>query len=243
MVRNFKYLRHYKRGGSGKMKAHLKKMKYFLKKRTMKKHIELPRDHFVHLKELAYARKEKISDTALFLIKFSEFSDENWLPGRYGGDPAEMHLVPFGEECEDIDKGKLMMAIQSLPRWIKSKTDGPINENYSFEKSTPVLPSVTTRGRTFFDLTPVGVREKHMYRLLKDTFPKAMSIDEFQILSFCQSQYVTLLDEPDRYVMPKMGDVCVDAGSFIGYKAMAMADLVGKDGEVFALELDDLNFE
>ncbi len=208
----------------------------------MARAIELPRDHFIHLKELAFARKQDLFETARFLVNHGQFSENNWLMGRYPGDPNEKHRVVIPDDADDLDPAKVMQAIQALPRWIKSKTDGPISDDYSFDVTEDGIQSVTTRGRTFFDPTPVGPRETAIYEFLKDRFPKPMSLKEFQILSFCQSQYVTLLDEPERYVMPAEGQVVIDAGSFIGYKAMAMADIVGPKGKVYAIEMEASNF-
>jgi FkbM family methyltransferase len=208
----------------------------------MARAIELPRDHFIHLKELAFARKQDLYETACFLHEHGQFSDANWLPGRYPGDPSEMHRVVIPQGGSPIDREKLMQAIQALPRWIKSKTDSPISDDYSFNLMEDGTQSVTIRGRTFFDPTPVGPRETAIYEFLKDRFSKPMTLKEFQILSFCQSQYATLLDEPERYVMPSNGQVAIDAGSFIGYKAMAMADIVGPNGKVYAIEMEAGNF-
>jgi len=113
-----------------------------------------------------------------------------------------------------------------------------MNEKYSFSLTDDGVQSVVTNDRTFFDRSPVTPRDEAMYELLKDTFPSSMSIKEYRALSFCQSQYSILLEEPDRYVMPQKGQVCVDAGSFVGYKAMAMADIAGPSGSVLAIELD-----
>jgi FkbM family methyltransferase len=214
-----------------------------IKNIIMKRFIELPRDHFVHLKELAFARKEELYETAIFLMNFGRSSDENWLPGRYGGDATEKHKVVFDKGSQVVNTAELMKAIQALPNWIKSKTDGAISDDYSFQFFEDGAPAITKRGRTFYDLTPVGNRERVLYEYLQDTFPFSLSLEQFQILSFCQSQYSTLLDEPERYVMPGEGELSVDAGSFIGYKATAMADLVGPTGKVYAIELDKLNYQ
>jgi FkbM family methyltransferase len=204
-------------------------------------YVELPRDHYVHLKELAAARREDLPAAARFLLSLGVSNPENTLTGRYKGNACDRHrfALPPGTH---IDPALLMRAIQALPRWIKSKTDFPMSEDYSFSASADTALSITIRGRTFFDRTPVGAREKEMYAFLRDRFPKPMTLEEFQVLSLCQSQYAILLDEPDAYVMPGPGQICVDAGSFVGYKAMAMADIVGREGRILAIELDEDNF-
>jgi len=60
--------------------------------------ILLPRDHFVHLKELASARRESLEDTVYFLLGREDRNEENWLLGRYPGDPTEEHKVVIKQD-------------------------------------------------------------------------------------------------------------------------------------------------
>lgn len=223
------------------MYARFMEMSRMISQKSRGRFVELPRDHFVHLKELAAARKEDIFSTVCFLMARGRFNEENWLYGRYKGNPNERHRLYLPKGVH-VDPDILQAAIQALPRWIKSKTDFPLSEDYSFHLTADGVQSVTLNGRTFFDRTPVGSRERAMYDLLADRFVKPMSLQEFQILTVCQSQYAILLEEPDRYVMPKPKQTCVDAGSFVGYKAMAMADVVGPEGKVLAVEMDEDSF-
>ena len=211
-------------------------------KRAISPPVSLPRNHYIHLRAMADARREEMTDTANFLIEFGEFTEENTLHDRYGSDSAERLDIP-GTTPERLDEELLVQALQACPGWIKPKTDFPRTTEYSFSLTEDGVQSVSIGGRTFYDRTPVGPREEGMYPRVKDRFPKPMTLDEYRALSFCQSQYSILLEEQDAYVMPREGEVCVDAGSFVGYKAMAMADIVGPTGAVYAIEIDPSSYE
>jgi len=205
--------------------------------------------HFLHLKRLMMARRETMPETIDYLINTHDLdSDKDWLAEWYKpANPNEMHnLTMSAQQKQDgIDIDRLKRAIQDLPQWIKSLTDRITTSDYSFSKldfQGQEVQGVTLNKTTFYDNAPVTYRDEGMHRVLHDTFPKPMSVEEYRMLNMAQSQYSTLLEDPLEYSMPKTGQIAVDAGAFIGYKAVAFGRAVSPLGKVYAFEIDPFNF-
>jgi FkbM family methyltransferase len=215
----------------------------------MKQPQQLERAHFLHLKRLMLARRETMPETIDYLIKTHDLdSDKDWLVEWYKpANPSEMHNLTLSpqQKQDGIDIDRLKRAIQDLPQWIKSLTDRITTSDYSFSKldfQGQEVQGVTLNKTTFYDNAPVTYRDEGMYRVLHDTFPKPMSVEEYRMLNMAQSQYSTLLEDPLEYSMPKTGQIAVDAGAFIGYKAVAFGRAVSPLGKVYAFEIDPFNF-
>ena len=69
-----------------------------------------------------------------------------------------------------------------------------------------------------------------------------MSVEQFRIYNTFNSQYLRLVREPNLFTMPRTTAPAIDAGCYVGYKALAMAQFV--DGcEVLAFELASDNYD
>ena len=107
------------------------------------------------------------------------------------------------------------------------------------------LCSFLSGSESFYDMERFGNRKlSWLKRFLPyangipshDTFARVFSLlDPKLFASWFQHWAHTVRVQP--------GQIAVDAGSFVGYKAMAMADLVGPSGRVLAIELDPESFD
>lgn len=96
----------------------------------------------------------------------------------------------------------------------------------------------TANGRVFYDY-PVSGRDALMYVLLRDLLPEQLTVDTMGVATSVLRRYVHGLGNfPDGEVR-----VAVDAGCYIGFKAMAYADRVGPQGKVVAIEMMPDNYE
>ncbi len=205
--------------------------------------IEIPAKYAAHLSKLAEARNENINDTASFLLKKNITSNNSWIDS----DPRYDSCQSLSEQVIDVDKNywygreKLMKAIQALPPNIRPKTDGVADVNVEFFVEDGVQ-GISFNGTKFLDTSKPGSRDVVMHDLINDKFNAPMSVAEYRIYNFCNSQYYRLTKEPLLFTMPVRNQVACDAGAFNGYKAIAMAELVGPDGHVLAYEIDLQNF-
>lgn len=211
----------------------------------MSEKLEIPATHFWHLKRFANARGESISESASFLLTNGARKKKNWIStSRKYNKPGkdELKKVPI-ESSVSASAEELMLRIQALPQRIRGALDGPIGVPLEFDVSSDGIQKVKIGEHTFLDPAPPGNRDITMYKMVQDKLDKDMSIDEYRIMSRVNSQYLRLKRNTHKYTMPSEGQIAVDAGCYIGYKAFAMADLVGPSGKVIAIEAEKSNFD
>ena len=107
---------------------------------------------------------------------------------------------------------------------------------------SPIYEIDLEDGSTFRDW---GGSTKHQagFWLLKDQLRGPIQCDHFFASSATYRSYVHGCNrfEADKF-MPGLGGVIVEAGAYVGYKAIAMARRVGDTGRVIAIEADPGNF-
>ncbi|MEX0702839.1 MAG: FkbM family methyltransferase [Planctomycetales bacterium] len=94
-------------------------------------------------------------------------------------------------------------------------------------------------GRIFY-----GYFSKHrhvlMYHLMCDQTPKAFKPDTYALGIEVRKRYC---QQPPKHFFPAgQNAVAVDAGAYVGYKALAFLDALGPQGKVIAIELEPENF-
>ena len=197
---------------------------------------DLPLHHYRHLKRLADLRRCTVVEALPFLIESVAPSDENWLDPHWG-ETDETRRVELG----DLDLGTVLAHIQGMPRNIRPVTDGPYLEGFEFFSDAPGLLGIRAEGVSILDFEKVTAREEAVFPLVRDLLP-AMSLEQYRVYNTFTSQYLRLVREPMLFTMPRTGAPAIDAGCYVGYKALALAQFT--DGhEVLAFELEAENFE
>jgi FkbM family methyltransferase len=161
---------------------------------------------------------------------------ENWIDTRWAGVTGEQKVNLYGH-----DKNLVIRKIQGIPRNIRPVTDGYYLENFNFFTEGQGLLGIEAEGVKMLDFEMATYRDKEVFALVKDLLPK-MSVQEYRIYNTFNSQYLRLVREPKLFTMPKTKAMAIDAGCYVGYKALAMAQFV--QGEpVLAFELASDNLE
>ncbi len=111
-------------------------------------------------------------------------------------------------------------------------------------KESYLVDSVTARieledGRVFFGY-PSNSRESGLYHLFRDIVSHNLKADTYGLAIEIVRRYLSL--EPKKEY-PGKGGIMVDAGAYIGLKAMHYADIVGNEGKVIAIEVDLNNYK
>lgn len=197
---------------------------------------ELPLHHYRHLKRLADLRRCGVAEALEFVLDRVEPSAENWLDMHWGV-TAETRRVELG----GADADTVLAHIQGLPRNIRPVTDGPYLDEFEFFSDAPGLLGIRAAGVAVMDYEQVTAREAGVFPLVRDLLPP-MSIEQFRVYNTFTSQYLRLVREPNLFTMPRIQAPAIDAGCYVGYKALAMAQFTGGH-EVLAFELESTNFE
>jgi FkbM family methyltransferase len=196
----------------------------------------LPLNHYKHLERLALLRRCSIENAISFLIDNVDPVKDNWLDERFGTTTEEREV-----DLKDRDIPLLMTKIQGLPRNIRPLTDGPYLSDFSFFTQEQGLIGINADGVKILDFEMATVRDRDVYRLVKDLLPK-MTEEQFRVYNTFNSQHLFLVREPDLMTMPRIPASAIDAGCYVGYKALAMARFT--EGQpVLAFELDTDNYE
>jgi FkbM family methyltransferase len=91
-------------------------------------------------------------------------------------------------------------------------------------------------GRIFYDHPPTA-KDVLTYILLKDQLPTVLNGDTYVIAVHATRRYINGAND-----LPTDTRIAVDAGAYIGYKAIAFADAIGPTGKVLAVEMMPENY-
>lgn len=197
---------------------------------------DIPLNHYRHLKRLADLRRCTVEEAIDFLFENVDTNGNNWIDQHFG----------YLDDVRNVDTGdrsldQLIERIQGLPRNIRPVTDGPYLKDFSFFTQGQGLLGIEAAGVKVLDFEMATSRDKSVFSLVKDLLPP-MSLQQYRIYNTFNSQYLRLVREPKLFTMPKTKAMAIDAGCYVGYKALAMAQFV--DGApVLAFELASDNFE
>ena len=106
------------------------------------------------------------------------------------------------------------------------------------------MVTVTTRcGYTFYDWLG-GDKYRKLYWLLRSNLKKSLTPETFFAAAAVDRSFVHSCDRfpGDRYI-PAGGGCVIEAGAYVGYKAIGIARQLGRKGRVLAIEVDSGNFE
>lgn len=142
-----------------------------------------------------------------------------------------------GESVDDTVEAVVQNALRSIPRSMGGyDVDlGRLSVAASgVESTSPWLR--LANGRVFYD-HPATAKDVIMYVLLRDRVPSGLTGDT----------YVAAVHTARRYMLGAQGippgaKVAVDAGAYIGYKAISYADAMGPDSKVVAIEMMPDNY-
>ena len=198
--------------------------------------IHLPLNHFLHLKRLADLRRCDLSEALTYLLKFVEPNSHNWIDEHW----------EFKKEIRHLDvqtchiPTQIMEYIQGLPRNIRPVTDGPYLNDFEFFLDEAGLLGIQADGIKILDFEMATHRDKAVFALVKDLLP-SMTQEQYRIYNTFCSQYLRLVRQPELFTMPRKKAPAIDAGCYVGYKALALSKFIGEN-EVLAFEVASDNF-
>jgi FkbM family methyltransferase len=143
-----------------------------------------------------------------------------------------------GESVEQTAEAICANLMASVPvvirgeHWDFSEFEGATSGR---EGDTPWLR--TKSGRIFFD-HPGDAKDALMYVLLRDRIPRGIRHDAFVVARAAAMRFVAGVDH-----LPPDAKVAVDAGCYVGYKAIAFADSMGDGARVVAIEMMPDNYD
>lgn len=197
---------------------------------------ELPVLQYRHLKRLADLRRCPVDEAVDFLFQNVEPSAEAWIDLHWGEVEGVRKVDLRGRDLDET-----LARIEGLPRDIRPVTDGPYLEEFEFFEDGSDFVGIRTKDVVVMDFLGAVHRDEQVFELVRDLLPP-MSVEQYRILNTFNSQYLRLVRQPDLFTMPRIEATAVDAGCYVGYKALALASFVG-ESPVLAFELEDQNFE
>lgn len=206
--------------------------------------ITLPYRHYYYLKILSSLRRESVQEAIAFLYNNIDEDGNNWIDTRF----AHYTKPPVDIDVTDIkvnvSEATLMRKIQALPNGIKPITDGPYSFDVDFEEDKQ-YSIIRILGYKIYDYKENRNTDRisRIYPLVADKFPFAMTIGQYGSYRDAGSQFWRLIQEKDKETMPKSGEIAMDVGAHIGYRALAMHHCVGSKGKVYAIEVEDENYQ
>jgi FkbM family methyltransferase len=198
--------------------------------------IQLPLNHYLHLKRLADLRRCKLPEAINYLFKAIEANPHNWIDEHW----------EFKNEIRSIDfqtsytQQQIMDRIQGLPRNIRPVTDGPYLDHFEFFSAEPGLLGIQANDVKILDFEMATHRDKAVFALVQDLLPP-MTNEQYRIYNTFCSQYLRLVRQPELFTMPRKKAPAIDAGCYVGYKALALSKFTNGD-EVLAFEIASDNF-
>lgn len=98
-------------------------------------------------------------------------------------------------------------------------------------------------GRTLVDPGEPATLYRELFPYVRDRLPSYYSLEHYHLVCQAEQRYLKYLQRPSKFYIPDEASVMVDAGAYIGFKAMAMADHMGPRGVVIAIEMMRDNYE
>lgn len=191
---------------------------------------EIPLLHFQHLKRLATLRRCTLDEALDFVMAKVVPCGEDRLKKHFGESPELRKLDLHGHGRDEV-----LACIQGLPRNIRPVTDGPYLDEFRFLPEDGDLIGIEAEGVTVFDFKNRTQRDEEVFALVRDLLPE-MSVEQYRLYSTFNSQYLRLVREPELFTMPRKPGIAIDAGCYVGYKALAMAQFT-KGAPVLCFEL------
>jgi len=96
-------------------------------------------------------------------------------------------------------------------------------------------------GRVFYSY-PSSATHVRQYWMIRDQVPPVIKADTFGAVVDVVYRFKGL-GSPDNDFLPNEGGVIIEAGAFVGLKALRYAERVGASGRVIAVEIDHFNYE
>lgn len=200
----------------------------------------------LRIKRLARIRRESLSETLHYLIprieEILKKSPTQYLSTGICNKPIKVpdNFPPIKED--DLAAGLHAISEYLLPRLIR-RTDGPPPYHLDCGVTPEGLGYARLpNGRIIFDHANVTPRERTIFEFVKDKLPSGWNIVEYHMAILIQQRYQKYIDKPESIHFPAKAQLAVDAGCYVGAKAMAMLDLMGKNSRVIAIEMDEKNF-
>lgn len=146
-----------------------------------------------------------------------------------------------GEDPQTALNNLLRLSVRRIPGNLR-RADAPLDDFPVVESGVDDgYPWIKLKnGRVFYSL-PTKLREANMFHLMRDRAPRGISPETFQSAIDARRLYGRAAKGIPFF--PDRGATAVDAGAYVGYKAIGFADAVGPNGHVIAIELDAKNFE
>ncbi|MBC22592.1 MAG: hypothetical protein CMJ32_01575 [Phycisphaerae bacterium] len=206
--------------------------------------IELPYRHFYYLTILKNLRRIDHSAAIEYLFNNVEENSNNWIDERYKHFDRPARLLEVSDSAGAYPMESLMKRIQGLPPEIRPVTDGPYTQDLSFDVDGDHIV-VSMLGYKICDFREHRNKERvaRILPLVEDLLPMPMTPDQYGVYRDVGSQFWRLVQERDRESMPGEGETAMDVGAHIGYRALAMHACVGESGKVYAIEVEDENYE
>lgn len=208
------------------------------------KKITLPYRHYYYLNFLSTLRRVTHHEAIEYLYENVDENSDNWIDVRYEHFNKPPKEIDVESVRYPVKEDSLMKRIQGLPPEIRPVTDGPYCLNVEFEEN-PDYIVLNLSGYKIYDYKEHRniKRVSRIFPLVKDRFPFTMTLDQYGVYRDAGSQFWRLTQERDRETMPAKGEIAMDVGAHIGYRALAMHHCVGPKGKVYAIEVEDENFE
>lgn len=196
------------------------------------------------LRQLARIRREDVQATISYLSpRIGASSSPKGYAEPKGDDARRIRLpdgFPLALDAIEV-AGRLTAISDALPRLIR-RTDGPPPIPLQCGSEDGLFFARLPSGRIIYEHAKVTPRETAMFEYVKDTLPTGWGLAEYHMGILVQQRYLKYISEPGAFHFPEGASVAVDAGCYVGAKALAMIDLMGASGKVVAVEMGDENF-
>lgn len=143
-----------------------------------------------------------------------------------------------GETVSETANRLLDLSVKSIPGNLRN-ADAPLtNSNISGAGVDDGYPWIRLDNGRVFHSQPTKLRYVRMFYLMRDHKPNTLKPETYQSAIDARR----LWSHGCNYdLFPGSGATVVDAGAYVGYKAISFADAVGPSGHVIAIELDREN--
>ena len=143
-----------------------------------------------------------------------------------------------GETVGEATNRLLDLSVKSIPGNLR-KADAPLTDLDI--RSTGVedgCPWIRMGNGRIFHSQPTKLRYARLFHLMRDRTPNSLKPETYQSAIDARRLYAQGCNYD---LFPGPGATVVDAGAYVGYKAISFADAVGPSGRVIAIELDKEN--
>lgn len=197
---------------------------------------KIPLNHYRHFKRLCLLRRSSEDEVLDYMMKKIEPLNNNWIDERWPDVEGSRNLNIKNYRINDV-----INSIQGIPRNLRPVTDGYYLSNFKFIHKHQGLIGIDSENIKILDFEKVTQRERDVFPLVRDLLPK-MSIEEYRVYNTFNSQFLRLVREPKAFTMPTLNETSIDAGCYVGYKALAIS-MFTNNKDILAIELDDENFD